>query len=114
MEECLFCKIADGRVSADKVYEDEDITAFHDINPQAPVHILVITRKHITSINEIKEMDDRILKRMFEVIYDLAVENGIDKDGYRTVINTGLKAGQSVDHLHMHLIGGRPMGWPPG
>jgi len=114
MEECLFCKIADGRISAGKAYEDENIVAFHDINPQAPVHILVIPRKHITSINEIADMEDGVLKRMFEVVRDLAVKNNINGDGYRTVINTGLKAGQSVDHLHIHLLGGRPMSWPPG
>lgn len=114
MEECLFCKIADGSISADKAYEDEDVVAFHDVNPQAPVHILVIPRKHITSVNEIAEMDNSVLNRMFVVLRDLAIENKIDGDGYRTVINTGLKAGQSVDHLHMHLLGGRSMSWPPG
>jgi histidine triad (HIT) family protein len=114
MIECLFCKIANGSIGSDKVYEDEDIVAFHDVNPQAPVHILVIPRKHVASINEIAQMDAGVLKRMFEVLRDLAVINKIDKDGYRTVINTGLKAGQSVDHMHMHLLGGRPMNWPPG
>ncbi|MCL5986579.1 MAG: histidine triad nucleotide-binding protein [Actinobacteria bacterium] len=114
MEECLFCKIADGSIPANKAYEDDDVVAFHDINPQAPVHILVIPRKHITSINEIARMNAGVLKRMFEVLHDLAASNRIDKDGYRTVINTGLKAGQSVDHMHAHLLGGRPMSWPPG
>ena len=114
MIDCLFCKIADGSIPSNKVYEDEDIVAFRDVNPQAPVHIIVIPRKHITSVNEIDQMDAGILKKIFEVIRDLAVTNKIDKDGYRTVINTGLKAGQSVDHIHVHLLGGRPMNWPPG
>ena len=114
MEECLFCKIAAGEISASKVYEDEQLIAFKDINPAAPVHILLIPRVHIVSLNEVEAKDTELLGRIQLAAAQVAEKMGIDKTGYRLVNNNGLEGGQEVSHLHYHLIGGRTMEWPPG
>ena len=108
---CLFCKIAAGEIPSKKAYEDETVYAFYDIAPQAPVHILVIPKAHIESAQALSRSDDALLGRMFEVARQLAVENGLDKTGYRLITNVGADAGQSVPHLHLHLIGGKPLKW---
>lgn len=111
MDNCLFCKIAAGEIPSKKAYEDERILAFHDIAPQAPVHILIIPKQHIDSAQAITPSDNELLGRLFEVARRLAKENGLDKSGYRLITNIGADAGQSVKHLHFHLIGGRALKW---
>ncbi|HEY2351571.1 MAG TPA: histidine triad nucleotide-binding protein [Candidatus Acidoferrum sp.] len=111
--DCLFCKIAAKEIPAKMVYEDPEIFAFEDIGPQAPTHLLICPRKHIASLNEAGGSDEAVLGRLQTVATKLAKERNL-ADGYRTVINTGPDAGQSVLHLHLHLLGGRSMRWPPG
>jgi histidine triad (HIT) family protein len=111
--DCLFCKIVADEIPADRVYEDDDVIAFRDINPRAPTHILVIPRRHIPDAHALTEADGPLLARMFGVIRDLADGAGLG-DGYRVVTNIGPESGQTVPHLHFHLLGGRPMSWPPG
>ncbi len=111
--DCLFCKIAAGEIPSTKVYEDEQIFAFRDINPQAPTHILVIPKEHIPSVDSITPENSAIVSHIFEIIPKLAAEDGLDK-GYRVVSNIGEQGQQSVPHLHFHIIGGRDMTWPPG
>jgi histidine triad (HIT) family protein len=111
--ECLFCKIVSGAIPAKKVFEDNDAIAFRDINPQAPVHILVVPRKHIASLDESVDQDRELLGHLLALGPQIARSEGL-KAGYRTVINTGSDGGQTVDHLHLHLLGGRAMHWPPG
>ena len=112
MTDCLFCKMVAGDIKPDVVFEDENILAFRDINPQAPVHILIIPKRHIPTLND---MDDPLLTgRLVETAVKLAVQEGISEDGYRTLFNCNRNAGQAVYHLHLHLLGGRPMHWPPG
>jgi len=113
MNRCPFCRIVEGEQSARIVYQDEDVTAFHDRNPQAPIHILIIPNEHVESVNEIDPAGVDRLGRLFIVARQVAKEQGLTA-GYRLVVNTGRQAGQSVFHLHMHLLGGRPMSWPPG
>jgi len=108
---CLFCKIAAGEIPSKKAYEDERVYAFYDIAPQAPVHILVIPKAHIESAQKLTREDDALLGHLFEVARQLAQENGLDKTGYRLITNVGADAGQSVPHLHLHLIGGQPLKW---
>lgn len=112
-ERTLFERIADGDVPADMVYEDDDCFAFRDINPQAPTHILIVTRRPIASLNELTESDETLVGHLFTVARRLAADEGLD-EGYRTVFNCGPAAGQSVDHIHLHLLGGRTLTWPPG
>jgi histidine triad (HIT) family protein len=112
--DCLFCQIMLKKIPADILYEDKHCAAFKDINPQAPHHILIIPKTHIETIHDVAADDDDYLLAMFEAARTLAEKFGLDKDGYRLVINKGEKAGQSVFHLHMHLLGGRSMQWPPG
>jgi len=114
MSECLFCAIGEGKVPANRMYQDDSIVAFKDITPRAPVHILIIPRKHIASVADISEADRVLIGRIFEVAAQLARDQGIADRGYRIVVNSGADAGQSVFHLHYHLLGGRPMSWPPG
>ena len=114
MSDCLFCKIINGDIPCDKVYEDDKVLAFNDIDPQAPVHFLVIPKTHIKSANEITAENSSIISRIFEVISKIAKEKGIDKDGYRVVNNCGEHGGQTVGHLHFHVLAGRNIGWPPG
>jgi len=113
-KECIFCKIVDKEIKAGIVYEDDEIIAFKDINPKAPVHILIIPKSHIPSINDINETDYLVLGKMFGVAKKVAVDNGISESGYRLVVNCKRNAGQEVFHIHMHLLGGRKMRWPPG
>lgn len=113
-EDCLFCKIADGKIPADKVFEDDFCIAFRDINPQAPTHILIIPRRHIATINDLEPQDSELIGRILLVAKELAQKEGIAEDGYRTVFNCNRDAGQEVFHIHLHLIGGRKMQWPPG
>jgi len=111
-EPCIFCRIARGEIPAKTVMHNKEIVAFKDVNPQAPVHILVIPRKHIASLDDAS--DFALLGQMISLAAAIARQEGIAKSGYRTVINTGKNGGQSVDHLHLHLLGGREMTWPPG
>lgn len=113
MTSCIFCKILAQEVPARIIHEDESSIAFHDINPQAPVHVLVIPRKHFASAQEAGEADEPVLGHLLRVAALLARQLHIT-DGYRVVLNTGAGAGQSVFHLHLHLLGGRPFRWPPG
>ena len=108
---CLFCEIAAGRIPSKKAYEDESVVAFYDIAPQAPVHILVIPRRHIESAQALTEADDALLGHLFAVARKLADETGVSKTGYRLITNVGADAGQSVPHLHLHLIGGKTLSW---
>ena len=111
-ESCIFCRIARGEIPAKMVADSKDIAAFKDLNPQAPVHILIIPKKHIASLDDATDSD--LLGRMMVLAAAIARQEGVAKSGYRTVINTGKDGGQSVDHLHIHLLGGRHMTWPPG
>ncbi len=114
MSECVFCRMADGTIKPDIVYEDEEVLAFRDINPQAPVHILVIPKRHIGTVNDLMESDAGLAGRLTLVAREIAAEQGVAEDGYRVVLNCNADAGQSVFHLHLHLLGGRRLGWPPG
>ena len=114
MSDCLFCGIADGKIKANLVYQDETVLAFKDISPKAPVHILIIPRKHIVSVLDIDASDDAVIGQIFQVAGRLAREQGVAESGFRVVANSGADAGQSVFHLHYHLLGGRQMTWPPG
>lgn len=109
---CLFCKIARGEIPAKMIVNNKELAAFRDIAPQAPTHILIIPKKHVASLDDLTDSD--LLGRMFAMAAALARQEGIARTGYRTVINTGKDGGQSVDHLHVHLLGGRQMTWPPG
>ena len=111
--DCLFCKIINKEIPSDLIYEDEKVVAFKDINPQAPIHILVLPKEHIASNNEITEENSSIVGHVYTVIKKLAKDNGLE-NGYRIVNNCGVDGGQSVNHLHFHLLGGRQMLWPPG
>lgn len=111
--DCIFCKIVNGEIPSTKVYEDETVYAFNDLSPQAPVHVLVIPKEHITSAADITEENSAVVAHIFEVIAKIAKEKGLD-DGYRIVNNCGDSAGQTVKHLHFHLMGGREFTWPAG
>lgn len=110
--DCLFCKIIRGEIPSSKVYEDEQVYAFRDINPQAPMHILVIPKKHLSGPLAVSEEDEQVVGRMMRIGNEIAVKEGLPH--YRLVFNNGAEAGQTVFHLHMHIIGGRHLGWPPG
>jgi histidine triad (HIT) family protein len=112
--DCVFCKIADKKIPAKIVFENERILAFSDVNPQAPVHILVIPKKHIPGLNDASNDDEKLLGEIQLVIKQLAGSNKLSGDGYRVVLNCGRMAGQAVDHIHYHLLGGRKFTWPPG
>lgn len=114
MNDCLFCKIIAGEIPSKKAYEDDTVLAFYDVDPQAPTHILIVPKKHFDSIQDIGENDAALLSNMFRVANLLAKENGYSDKGFRLVINTGKDGGQSVPHLHIHLMGGRSFGWPAG
>lgn len=114
MASCLFCRIVAGELPASIVYQDEELVAFNDINPQAPVHVLVVPRRHIASLNELVEADDALLGAMIRRAAAIARERGVSQSGYRTVFNCNRDAGQSVFHVHLHLLGGRRFAWPPG
>jgi histidine triad (HIT) family protein len=112
--DCLFCKILSGDIPADIVYESDAAIAFRDINPQAPTHVLVIPRKHIATINDLDESDKDIVGGLYMAAKEIALQEGMAEDGYRAVMNCNAGAGQTVFHIHLHVLGGRPLSWPPG
>ena len=114
MSQCLFCRIAAGEIPANILYSDEDVLAFRDINPQAPLHALVIPRKHIATINDLQADDAALVGKLFLAAKQVAKEAGHAEDGYRVVMNCGLDAGQTVFHIHLHVLAGRALSWPPG
>ena len=114
MSECLFCKIVEKKIPAKLVHEDEDTLAFDDIHPQAPVHTLVIPKRHVGSVQDLGETDQTLLARRLLTCRKVANDKGLAGSGFRLVANTGRDGGQTVFHLHFHVMGGRPMGWPPG
>ena len=114
MADCLFCKIVAGELSADIIYESETALAFRDINPQAPNHVLVIPRKHISTINDIALEDETLVGSLYTAAREIAAKEGFAEQGYRTVMNCNEGAGQSVFHIHLHVLGGRTLTWPPG
>jgi len=114
MDNCVFCRIIERRAPARFVYEDEAVVAIEDAHPQAPVHLLVFPREHLPSLSQVTRAQEPLLGRLLTVAAKVAAERGLDSKGYRTVINTGSFAGQSVFHLHLHVLGGRVFRWPPG
>lgn len=114
MSDCIFCRIAEGEMSAEIVHDDDEIFAFRDINPQAPMHILVVPKAHIPTLNDVQPDQAELVGRMHLVAQQLAAKEGIAEEGYRTVFNCNAGAGQSVFHIHLHVLGGRRMQWPPG
>ena len=114
MKDCLFCKISNGEISGDIVYESDSVLAFNDINPQAPTHVLIIPRKHIATLNDLKSEDRELVGEMHMVAQQIAGERNLSESGYRTVFNCNDAAGQTVFHIHLHLLGGRNLDWPPG
>ena len=114
MADCLFCKIAAKEIPASIVYEDDHVVAFNDINPQGPTHVLVIPRRHIATLNELGPGDDQMVGELVRRAAAIAKERGISAGGFRTVFNTNRDAGQTVFHIHLHLVGGRSFTWPPG
>lgn len=114
MTDCLFCKMVSGEIPPDIVYEDDDVLAFNDINPQAPTHILIIPKKHISTLNDADESDTAVLGKLNLVAAQLAGKLGFAEAGYRVVMNCNAAGGQAVYHIHLHLLGGRSMSWPPG
>jgi histidine triad (HIT) family protein len=112
--DCLFCKISAGDIDVDTVFESDDVIAFRDINPQAPTHVLVIPKRHISTINELEDNDAEIVGRLYLAAKRIAAQDGIADAGYRTVMNCNAAAGQTVFHIHLHLLGGRGLSWPPG
>ncbi|HEX6729235.1 MAG TPA: histidine triad nucleotide-binding protein [Pyrinomonadaceae bacterium] len=114
MADCLFCKIISGEIPSDSVHQDERCVVIRDINPQAPTHVLVIPREHMESLDEAGAGDELLLGHLLRVGARIANQEGLEESGYRTVINTGAGAGQSVFHIHVHVLGGRRMNWPPG
>lgn len=113
-DDCLFCKILAGDIPADVIYESETAIAFRDINPQAPLHVLIIPRKHVATINDIQVEDQAIVGSLFSAAAEIAQREGFSDEGYRSVMNCNEAAGQTVFHIHLHLLGGRELTWPPG
>jgi len=114
MGNCLFCRIAAGEIPAKMAYQDDEVVAFYDLNPQAPLHVLVIPRKHIATINDLEADDAALVGKLFLAAKKIAADAGYADDGYRVVMNCGEDAGQSVFHIHLHLLAGRHLAWPPG
>jgi histidine triad (HIT) family protein len=114
MADCLFCKIIARQIPGSIVYEDDRLIAFNDINPQAPTHVLIVPKRHIDTLNDLQPADDGIVGEMVRRAAAIAKERGLDAGGFRTVFNTNRDAGQTVFHIHLHLLGGRVMTWPPG
>jgi histidine triad (HIT) family protein len=114
MSECIFCRVAAGKIPADKIFEGKEVVAFRDINPQAPHHVLIIPRKHIESVNDLGEDDAALVAKMVLAAKEIAAKLGVAQSGYRLVLNTNRAAGQAVPHIHLHLLGGRNFSWPPG
>jgi histidine triad (HIT) family protein len=111
--DCLFCKIVAREIPSDRVYEDDDVVAFRDVAPRAPTHVLVVPRRHVPDAQALTDADDHLVGRLFAAVRRIADDAGL-ANGYRVVTNVGPESGQSVFHLHLHLLGGRPMAWPPG
>ena len=111
---CLFCRMVSGEIKPDTVYEDAEVLAFRDVNPQAPKHVLIIPKRHIRTLNDLGPGDALLVGKLFLVARELARKEGVAESGYRTVMNCNADAGQSVFHLHLHVLGGRVMAWPPG
>ena len=114
MTDCIFCKMIAGEIKPDTVYEDDEVLAFRDINPQAPMHVLVVPKEHISTINDLDEAHTPLVGKLFLVAKQVAREEGLAERGYRTVMNCNEEAGQSVFHIHLHVLAGRGMRWPPG
>jgi histidine triad (HIT) family protein len=114
MTDCIFCKIAKGEIPAKIVFQNDEVLAFRDLNPQAPTHILVIPKKHIATTNDVTAADEALIGKMLLAAKQVAKDEGIADSGYRTVMNCNRGAGQTVFHIHLHVLGGRAMGWPPG
>lgn len=114
MSDCLFCKFVSGEISPDVVYEDDHVLAFRDINPQAPLHVLVVPKRHIATLNDLQATDTELVGRMFIAAKTLAANEGYAESGFRTVMNCNADAGQTVFHIHLHVLAGRGMHWPPG
>jgi histidine triad (HIT) family protein len=114
MTDCLFCKMVSGDIQPATVYEDEDVLAFRDINPQAPLHVLVVPKEHISTINDLENKHAALVGKLYLAAKQIAGKEGYSERGYRTVMNCNAEAGQSVFHLHLHVLGGREMRWPPG
>ena len=110
---CLFCKIAKKELPSEILYEDDEFLVFKDINPQAPIHLLIIPKEHLESVDHLREKDKELIGRLFLLAQKIARDQGIAKSGYRLVLNVGKNAGQTIDHLHLHLLGGRSLPWPP-
>jgi histidine triad (HIT) family protein len=113
-KECIFCRIVAGTIPAQVVREDADTLAFRDLDPKAPLHVLVIPKRHIASVNDVQPTDRDVLGALLEAARDIAAGEGVAEDGYRLVMNAGAAAGQSVHHIHLHVLGGRTLHWPPG
>jgi histidine triad (HIT) family protein len=111
---CLFCRIVAGEIPSSKVFEDADLFAFNDINPQAPLHVLIVPKKHVATTNDLTDGDEALVGKMVRRAAAIAKDNGFDQRGYRTVLNCNSEAGQTVFHIHLHLLAGRHLGWPPG
>jgi len=114
LDECLFCKISTGEMGTDFVYEDNKVVVFEDINAQAPVHLLIVPKKHIADLNHLEESENDLIGHIYQVAKKMAADHGIAESGYRLVSNCGEQGGQTVYHIHFHLLGGRNLQWPPG
>jgi len=114
MSDCLFCKIIAGEITAGKIYEDEDVLGFQDINPQAPHHVLFVPKRHISTLNDLQDSDAALVGKLYLAVKQYAAEIGVAEEGYRAVMNCNALAGQTVFHIHLHMLAGRPMHWPPG
>lgn len=114
MSDCLFCKMVSGEIQPDIVFEDDEVLAFRDVNPQAPVHVLVIPKMHISTVNDLTPEHAGLMGKLYLAARQIAADEGVAEPGYRMVVNCNPGAGQSVYHIHMHVLGGRPMHWPPG
>jgi len=114
MADCLFCKMVSGEIAPDIVFENEDVLAFRDMNPQAPLHVLVIPKTHIATVNDLTADDAALVGKLYLAAQQIAADEGVAEPGYRMVMNCNPEAGQSVYHIHLHVLGGRPMSWPPG
>ena len=112
--DCIFCKIAASEIDSDIVYQTDDVVAFRDLNPQAPTHILIIPRHHIATINDLEQADAEVIGQLYLAAKEIAAQEGFSEPGYRVVMNCNAGAGQTVFHVHLHLLGGRQFGWPPG
>lgn len=114
MEDCIFCKIVKGEIPSEKVYEDDLVLAFNDLTPQAPIHTLIIPKEHIASANDVDDKNSKLIGHIIAIASKIAKEQGFDKDGYRIVNNCGRDGGQTVNHIHFHVLAGRGLQWPPG